>query len=356
MKGTAPQEVLTVLSESLGDRVRPRDPAEPPAAGALASVLPMNAGEVELLARVADSYSAPLVVVGGGTGGVDGGTAGGAKDGSILVHFDLMRSTRLPRDPEEPWAEAEPGALWLQLDNELRLRGRGLAVYPTSAPRATVGGWLATDGLGVGSFEYGWLRDNVLSARVVPPGGETVEIPGEELRSAVGEGGIVVSARLRTRAAGSDTPFAAALDGAQDVNAAVADLMERRADLWHLAFLNPAMAAARGLGEDYLLFGAYPADRAERAEADLRASVEGRSGRMLDASRAGRVWGERFFPIAPSRPAPDATRRFVPLADLPSALDEVEKRPETALQGTISRSGDVLLLSFDAREDAASRG
>jgi FAD/FMN-containing dehydrogenase len=48
----------------------------------------------------------------------------------------------------------------------------GLAVYPTSAPRATVGGWLATDGLGVGSFEYGWLRENVLSASVVLPGGE----------------------------------------------------------------------------------------------------------------------------------------------------------------------------------------
>jgi hypothetical protein len=41
----------------------------------------------------------------------------------------------------------------LELDDELRARGRGLAVYPTSAPRATVGGLVATDGLGVGSFE-----------------------------------------------------------------------------------------------------------------------------------------------------------------------------------------------------------
>jgi FAD/FMN-containing dehydrogenase len=31
---------------------------------------------------------------------------------------------------------------------------------------------LATDGLGVGSFEYGRLRENVLSASVVLPGGE----------------------------------------------------------------------------------------------------------------------------------------------------------------------------------------
>lgn len=343
------REILGVLSKTLGERLHLQDRIRGPlAAGVLASVLPMKAEEVELLARVSDRYSVPLVVVGGGTTGESG-----AKGESILVHFDLMRNTRLPQDPEEPWAEAEPGALWLQLDNELRLRGRGLAVYPTSAPRATVGGWLATDGLGVGSFEYGWLRDNVLSARVVLPGGETVEVPGKELRSVVGEDGgrgIVVSARLRTRAAGSDTPFAAILNGAEDVNGAVADLMERRASLWHLAFLNPAMAAARGLGEGYLLFGAYPADRAERAEEDLHASVEGRSGRMLGPGQARRVWGERFFPVAPSRPAPDASREFVPLADLPAALDGVEKRPQTALQGTISRSGDVLLLSFDARQ------
>ena len=112
--------------------------------------------------------------------------------GSILVRFDLMRRTQLP-DPEQ-WAEAEPGVSWLQLDDELRLLGRGLAVYPER--RATVGGWLAMDGLGVGSFEYGWLHENVLSASVVLPGGELAEVAGEEVRSFVGPGaaGIVVGA------------------------------------------------------------------------------------------------------------------------------------------------------------------
>jgi glycolate oxidase len=101
---------------------------------------------------------------------------------------------------------------WLQVDDELRVRGRGLAVYPTSAPRATVCGWLATDGLGVGSFEYGWLTENVLSASVVLPGGERREVAGEELRPLIGSGGgpgIVVEARLRIRRAEADVPFAA---------------------------------------------------------------------------------------------------------------------------------------------------
>ena len=212
----------------------------------------MNAEEVELLAREAARHSVSLVALGAGTAP----ESGAGKQG-IAVRFDLMRRTRLP-DGEEPWVEAEPGVPWLQLDDELRVRGMGLAVYPTSAPRATVGGWLATDGLGVGSFEYGWLSENVLWARVVLPGGERREVAGEELRSLIGSGGgsgIVVGARLRTRLAGSDVPFAAVLDDADDLAASVADLTRSGVPLWHLAFVNPVMARARRLDEDYLLFG-----------------------------------------------------------------------------------------------------
>ena len=161
----------------------------------------------------------PLAAVGGGTS-----TEPVAEEGKLLVRFDLMRGVRLPHG-DGGWVEAESGTPWLKLDEELRLRDMGLAVYPTSAPRATVGGWLATDGLGVGSFEYGWLRENVLSASVVLPGGERREVPGEEVGSFLSTGtaeGIVVDARLRTRQADADTPFAATFEGAAD--------LERRGD------------------------------------------------------------------------------------------------------------------------------
>jgi glycolate oxidase len=200
--------------------------AKSDADGPLAFALPVSAEEVELLAEVAERYSVPLIALGARTE-PDPGT--GPEQGSILIRFDLMRRTRLPAGPEEPWVEAEPGALWLELDNGLRARGRGLAVYPTSAPRATVGGWLAMDGLGVGSFEYGWLSENVLSASVVLPGGERREVRGEDLRSFVGTGGragIVVEARLRTRRSGTDLPFAATFDEAQSLDGAVADVVE----------------------------------------------------------------------------------------------------------------------------------
>ncbi|HET6660388.1 MAG TPA: FAD-binding protein [Rubrobacter sp.] len=72
------------------------------------------------------------------------------------MRFDAMREIQLPESGED-WVEVEPGVTWMVLEERLRERGIGPTVYPRSAPRSTVGGWLADNGLGVGSFEYGWL-------------------------------------------------------------------------------------------------------------------------------------------------------------------------------------------------------
>lgn len=344
------EEALRTLRETFGDRIEAHlvRKEERDAGGALASVLPVSADEVELLAEVAERYSIPLVALGAGTV-----SEPAAEEGAIVVRFNLMRALRLP-EHEEPWVEAEPGASWLQLDDNLRARGWGLAVYPTSAPRATVGGWLATDGLGVGSFEYGWLRENVLSASVVLPGGERRKIRGEELGSLFeigGISGIVVGAKLRTRRAQGDVPFGIAFGDPEDLAGAVSDVFSAGTPLWHLAFLSPEMTHARKLGEEYLLFGAYPGERATDVEDVLRESAASHRGRILAPADAYRVWGERFFPIAPSRPTPRYERALVHVEEISESLGaDGGRRGGLALQGTVARSGEVLLLTLDPRE------
>lgn len=347
------ERALKTLEKTFEDRIRRPSGDNETKSGALASVLPLHAKEVELLAREAARYSIPLAAVGGGTS-----TEPVAEEGKLLVRFDLMRGIRLPHG-DRGWVEAEPGTPWLKLDEELRLRGMGLAVYPTSAPRATVGGWLATDGLGVGSFEYGRLRENVLSASVVLPGGESREVPGEEVGSFLSTGtteGIVVGARLRTRQADADTPFVATFQDPANLTGAVTDLFETGVPLWHLALLNPAMARARNLGTTHLMFGAYPRERTVKVEDGLRSVVETNRGRLLTAADAHRAWGERYFPIRPSIPTPvfpGFFREFSSLAELLQKLEQVEdSATSVALQGTIARSGEILLLTLDARKMA----
>jgi hypothetical protein len=125
--------------------------------------------------------------------------------------------------------------------------------------------------------------------------------------------------------------------------------------LWHLAFLNPGMAHARNLGENFLLFGAYPAERAGEVEGRLQSVVGSSQGRTLSAAEAHRAWGERFFPVTPSvlpQRFPALSRDLVSLVDFPQKLSEVEDRPGTAaIQGTVARSGEVLLLSLEDHEE-----
>ncbi len=60
-------------------------------------------------------------------------------------------------------ADVEPGVTWWALEERLRERHMRPTVYPTSAPKSTLGCWLAENGVGVGSYEYSWLLQNVLS-------------------------------------------------------------------------------------------------------------------------------------------------------------------------------------------------
>ena len=336
-KGTAPgdagpQGALDELGSVFGDRIK-----QDPSREALTLVLPRTADEVVELSKVAARRSLTLLAQGAGTGGGD--TEPG---NAVLIRFDLMGSVRLAEDGRS-WAEAGPGATLLSLENNLGARGLGPAVYPTSAPRATVGGWLAGEGIGVGSFEYGRLPENVLSAEVVLSDGERRTLPGLELPEVLRENPswLLTGARLRTRPAG-DMPFAVGFGDLEDLAAAAARLAEAGVPLWHLAFANAAMSRARNLGGRPLLFGAYPRERSAAVEDALAATVEEHSGLALSAADAHRVWGQRFFPVVPPQPTPGAERREVPLAGVPIAL-QAEERP---VQGTVSRSGEVLLLAL----------
>jgi hypothetical protein len=108
-----------------------------------------------------------------------------------------------------------------------------------------------------------------------------------------------------------------------------------------------------------LLFGAYPAERAGKIENRLQSAIASTRGRALSAAEAHRAWGERFFPVTPSVLRSRFTflsREVVSLVDFPKKLGEVEDRPaNAAVQGTVARSGEVLLLSLENHEEGSAR-
>jgi FAD/FMN-containing dehydrogenase len=161
-----PEVALRTIEETFGTRFVRHADGEADAGQLFASVFPENAAQVESLTKLAARYRIPLIARGAGTA-LNAGRAPRA----LGVRFDAMREIRIP-ESGEGCVEVEPGVTWMVLEERLRERGIGPTVYPTSAPRSTVGGWLAENGLGVGSFEYGWLLQNVLSLEVVLAWGE----------------------------------------------------------------------------------------------------------------------------------------------------------------------------------------
>jgi glycolate dehydrogenase FAD-linked subunit len=349
-----PQEALETIEERFGSRFVPHavDEEEPHAEQPFASVFPESAEEVQSLMKLAARHSIPLMARGAGTA-----LYLGKVPRALVVRFDAMRRIQLPEEPEEGWVEAEPGVTWVVLGDRLREKGMGPRVYPTSAPRSTVGGWLAENGVGVGSYEYGWLLENVLSVEVVLAGGRRDHIEGEALKHFVGSRGTMgffVRARLATRAADIDVPAGVVFRDAEDLGNAVLALYRSGTPLWHLGFLNASMARAGSLEEGHVLFGAYPEERASWVEPALKRASEFHRGRTVTSEEAHRIWEQRFFPVTPLGPTATPGRAFLQGARLAPTLVKLERElAGVAIQGTVARMGEVALLAFDPAKGSA---
>jgi glycolate oxidase len=341
MPDTSRRELVRVLKERFGNRCKPHGKHT----GPLATVLPVDAGEVGFLAETVRRYSVRLSPAGAGTDPDLPEPAGE----TVLAGTEMMRKVRFPDDGRSR-VEVEPGVLWLELEDELRSSHRALTVYPTSAPRATVGGWIARDGIGVGSFAYGWLRENVLSTEIILPDGRLRTLEGDDLGLAVGamgRTGVIVQATLKLRETKGDRPFAATFARPEALQSTINSLLERRPPLWHLGFMNPPMARAMLSREEYLIFGAYPASGAAAAESELARSLSESHGRPLDPAEAYRIWGGRFFPVAPARPTPAPGRVLVPASRIEAVLDHLtSSSAELAILGSVARDGSALVLTF----------
>lgn len=141
-----------------------------------AVVQPETEEELVELVRWASQQRVPLTPQGKASSGYGGVLP--IKNGLVVDFYRMNRIIGI--DPGAQTATVQAGVVWEKLDRELAKHGLTLRLYPTSYPASTVGGWLAQGGAGIGSYESGWLRDNVVSARVVLGDGTVSEFAGAE--------------------------------------------------------------------------------------------------------------------------------------------------------------------------------
>ena len=325
-----------------------------------AVVQPTSEEELVELVRWASANGVPLTPRGKATSGYGGALP---VRGGVVVDFHRLDAI-LDANPNMMTVTVQAGVVWERLAEHLAGLGLALRLYPTSFPSSTVGGWLAQGGAGIGSFEMGWFRHHVASARVVLPNGEVREFAGDELAviaDAEGTTGLLSTITLRVQPRDEIEVAAVGSPDARALQRLAEALVGERVPIWSLVFINPQMAelknrspllARRGQppAERVLLPGAYVTTLAFRSRdrdavlrvlASLAASCD---SELLSERVARHEWEQRsrLMAIKCLGPSLVPTEVVVPLRTLGDVMTEIERKVQQPLvqEGLVIRNGE----------------
>jgi Fe-S oxidoreductase/FAD/FMN-containing dehydrogenase len=324
-----------------------------------AVVQPSTEEDLVELARWATEQNIPLTPRGRATSGYGGVLP--IKHG-VVVDFYRMKDI-LNIDRQNQTVRVQPGIVWQKLDRELEKEGLTLRLYPSSYPAASVGGWLAQGGAGIGSFEYGWFRDNVLSARVVMPGGKVADFSGLDLDMVSDAGGItglISEVTLRVQVKDDLRIIALGTPDAANLQALIQAIIDEKLPVWSILFINPLMAELKNvvpleehLGqaveERVILPGLYISTIAIRAKEE--AAVMSKLPALMARFKAERLpdriaqheWENRFKIMVVKRLGPSLVPAeiVVPLSKLGEVMSDLEHKVNQPMvkEGIVVRQG-----------------
>jgi glycolate oxidase len=138
---------------------------------------PKNAEEVSSIVKIAAQKKISIVPRGGASWWLGGSVP---YKGGIVLDLTSLNST-IEIDEENLTVTSDCGVTWDELEDVLRMKSFILGTRPGSAASATVGGWISTGGVGIGSYKYGSVGDLVRSLEVVLPNGEIINTGSKKL-------------------------------------------------------------------------------------------------------------------------------------------------------------------------------
>ncbi|MFZ5640192.1 MAG: FAD-binding and (Fe-S)-binding domain-containing protein [Bacillota bacterium] len=318
---------------------------------------PVSVEEVTAVIMLANKYKWPLVPRGSGTSGFGGALP---TKGGIVLDFTRMNNI-MAIDFKSLTVTVEPGVVWGDLQDYLKDRGYGLRLYPSSAPSASVGGWVAQGGSGYGSYEYGFCGENVVAVDVVMPDGSAETFAEDELKfvnGLCGVTGIITSVTLKIKEFDEEVVTLMAFDGLKDAAEALQVIRQNQVPLWSVSMSTPAYIRLKQrasqhivLPEDrYFLTFVYPKVRKTTVESALKGVAAACRGEIMREALAREEWDERFYPMRFKKLGPTliATEVVIPVEQLAEFVGAVEKKykGEFALEGTMIHHDKMAVLGF----------
>jgi len=136
-------------------------------------VRPQDSDQISAVLKLANEKSVPVTPRAGASSAMGGCLP---IDGGIVLDMTSMDSILLI-DEKGMKATAQAGVTFQKLLRELEKRNVKPGTYPTSAPSATIGGYISNGGCaGIGAPKYGPISSQILQLEIVLPDGEIMSV------------------------------------------------------------------------------------------------------------------------------------------------------------------------------------
>ncbi|WP_418789993.1 FAD-binding protein [Phosphitispora sp. TUW77] len=337
-----------------------------------AVVQPETIEEVQEVVKLARQKRIPLTPRGAGSSGY-GGTIPVHK--GIVVAFTRMNKI-ISINKNLMNVTVQPGVIWSMLEEKLNSKGLALRLYPSSAPGATVGGWVGEGGSGIGSYEFGFFSDNITEIKAVTPDGELRTFKGKEMNiinRAEGITGFAVEVTLPVRKLDEEKKLLTAFIDFRKLVNAIKDINNENLPIWHMNFTtanfinNKANAVEQaskitlhthdddpnqqdGLPKDHhLLMIVLPKKKYLEVSARLQDIIEKNGGQILNDSFAQHEWSERFYTMRVKTLGPSLipSEAIIPLDKIADVIEEADKKLEgISIEGSMVYHDQITLLAF----------
>jgi len=325
----------------------------------IAVVQPTSTEEVLALLEYCNREQIPITPRGAATGGVGGAVP---TQGGIVVNTSLMTRI-LEIDRERMRVTVEPGVIWSDLEEELRKQGLMCRTIPSSAPSSTVAGWIASGGVGYGSFEFGPVDDNVVAVQLALPTGELREMSGtglEMVTGCYGATGIITRATIKIKEAEEIIPVELGFPTRKEMLTALQEMVHE-VPMWTCNFETEEYIALKQMSKgvpmesmaNTILLGI---PKARHDPVVFERIVSKSRGKVLE--HADVAWEGRYLPLRIKKLGPSIVvgEVLVPVRRLQGFLEALYKKlkDETfGIEGTITNRREAAVRLFvlaDERE------
>lgn len=334
-------------------------------------VKPNNAEEISKIVKLAIKQEIPIIPRGGASWGLGGAVP---VQGGIVLDMNGMDKI-LEIDQKNLIVKVEAGVTWKELYDQLIRKQLFIGAYPSSAPSATIGGWINTGGVGIGSYKYGSARDLIRNMEVILPTGEIINTgfdkvlansAGYDLNSlfigAEGTLGILTKVTLKINSKPKEIrPLTYTFSALQKVSPVVQKLVRENMTPLHISFFGAEhfkLLSKLKLGKSptgAVLNVVLEGDNKilDYEEELVDKIVKENGGTKEDKKMANHEWNERYYEMRTKRLGPSAilAEAFVPISEMGKMVNDTyaifkKLKLRGAITGMISDRNTAVFMPY----------